>query len=182
MADVSGWVLVANSIVVGGFGLAGTFFVPRAQREARAAEQRALSDAVMRQKAEEIFAELIRVRESGNASMAAVTDMLAGRLPDPGVYDMVAFRALDRVISLLATYYPGALAIIDEGRGALKMRTDPIHARMMALPDGILSPDGSSLRIMMTNTVTTANADMVTSIERFMVGAVAAYVPTRPSA
>ena len=181
MADVPAWVLVANSVLVGGFGLASSFLVPRAQREARAADQRNQADAIMRQKAEEIFAEIVKARESGNTSMMAISRVISGRDEDEGVYDMVAFRALDRVKSLLATYYPQALPIIEQGREALRAKSDPIHAALMAVPDGPQSANGLGLRAQMTNAVTISNSEIADRLEKFMVCAVAKYVPARPA-
>jgi len=109
MADVPAWVLVLNTLAAGGFGLAGTYLVPRGQREARRHEERRANAAIMRDKAEQIFEEVAKLEhEIGLQFQAATRAAVTGE--DDGAGELAGF---DRIRALSAVYYPGLLGVLD---------------------------------------------------------------------
>jgi hypothetical protein len=109
MADVPAWVLIINSLAAGGFGLAGTYLVPRSQREARRHEERRANAAIMREKAEQIFSEIARLEQEMGTQFVRTTSAVAnGR--DGGDEPLPDF---DKIRALAAVYYPNLLTVLE---------------------------------------------------------------------
>ncbi len=118
MADIPGWVLVLNTLAAGGFGLAGTYLVPRGQREARSHDERQANARIMRDKAEDIFSEISKLEQiMGLRFVAATRATVAG--DDSGDGPLPSF---DKIRALAAVYYPSLLAILDEIEAPIKER------------------------------------------------------------
>lgn len=138
MADVPGWVLVLNTLAVGGFGLAGTYLVPRGQREARAYEERRANAATMRDKAEQIFNEISKLEQEMGVQFITITRAIAAGEDEGGT----PLPSFDKIRSLAAVYYPSLLSVLDaieapmqeriqRTLGVIKMATEskPLAAR-----------------------------------------------------
>lgn len=180
MADVPAWVLVFNTAAVGGFGLLGAFIVPKAQREARAAEKEEKAHAIMRDKAEQIFSSINAAREINNAALLRGMSILRDKSLDTGAYDVTVFRLLDPIAGLVATYYPGGMEVIRKGRQAMRVVTDPLNARITSTPDP--ASDGSIvLRVQMVTAVAGENTKILDGLESFIMAAVVPYVPAKAS-
>lgn len=109
MADVPAWVLIVNTLAAGGFGLAGTYLVPRSQREARRHEERRANAAIMREKAEQIFSEIARLEQEMGAQFVLTTRAVANRR-DEGDAPLPDF---DSIRALAAVYYPNLLSVLE---------------------------------------------------------------------
>ena len=118
MADVPAWVLVLNTIAAGGFGLAGTYLVPRSQREARRHEERRANAAIMRDKAEQIFEEISRLERAIGAQFLVATRVAAGMAED----DDAPLADFDKIRSLAAVYYPSLLSALNELEAPMQER------------------------------------------------------------
>lgn len=112
MADVPAWVLVLNTAAAGGFGLLGTYLVPRGQREARQHEARRTDAAIMRDKAEAIFEEISRLEQEIMQNMLrAMQSATIGSKTDASAPKLTNY---DRLRALVAVYYPRLLITLDE--------------------------------------------------------------------
>jgi len=145
MADVPAWVLVLNTLAAGGFGLAGTYLVPRGQREARSHETRRANAAIMRDKAEQIFNEIsILERNMGAQFLAATRSIAAGEDEDQAqLPDFYAIR------SLAAVYYPNLLSVLDTLEAPMQERMQRItEALKLAAESKPLAAQADDLRLL----------------------------------
>lgn len=182
MADVPAWLLVVQTLVSGGVGLAGSFLIPRGDRVKLAHERRSAADAIMRTKAEEIFQEIERGREINNEAGARRWEIMAGRLQDTTSHDLTVFRSLDRVVGLVATYFPEGLTILREHSVQFKTDTLPINDQLVSLPDGEFAGEiGMRLRTQFVTAATAVNMQTLSRLEAFMVDAVAPHSPVASS-
>lgn len=118
MADIPGWVLVLNTLAAGSFGLAGTYLVPRGQREARSHDDRRANALIMRDKAEEIFSEISKLEQIMGAQFVVTTRAIVAG--DDGSDSPLP--SFDKIRALAAVYYPSLLAILDEIEAPMKER------------------------------------------------------------
>jgi hypothetical protein len=118
MADVPAWVLIVNTLAAGGFGLAGTYLVPRSQREARRHEARRANAAIMRDKAEQIFSEIARLEQEMGSQFVLTTRAVANRQDD----DDAPLPDFDKIRALAAVYYPNLLSVLESLEAPMQER------------------------------------------------------------
>jgi hypothetical protein len=176
--DVPAWLLIVQTAVSGGVGLAGSFIIPRAERAKLANERITAADATMRLKAEEIFKEVERARQINNEANQRRWDIAVNNSPDKVAHDLTVFRSLDRLTGLIATYYPVGMAILRGHADEFQKETLPIQNELMALDDASLEGEvGSQLRTRFVTVATGVNMRTLSRLEVFMVGAVAPHSP-----
>jgi len=181
MADVPAWLLVFQTLAAGGLGLAGSFIVPKSQREARRSDARLAGYSVMREKAELIFLQIASGR-------SRVTDSLAASVPlitmndedDQGIVDVTGLGVLNEMAGLIATYYPDGLVILDKGRTELANALTPFRDELNENAKrgvGPKSREGRKLRVQMTIVASDKTTKCLFELEAFMLKAVQPFSP-----
>ncbi|MEG8032013.1 hypothetical protein QP179_10660 [Sphingomonas aurantiaca] len=178
MADVPAWLLVFQTLAAGGVGLAGSFIVPRAQREAKKAEAAAAANAIMRAKAEEIFQLISKVKGETVKGFNALIDIQSGVTPtDVEHPDVATLSLLDPLSGLVATYYPDGMRILQNASATRRDRMKPLGDLMRDAEGGPYSKEGQAIRHQVANVGLSVARDAAEELEVFLLEAVKKYVP-----
>lgn len=178
MADVPAWLLVFQTLAAGGVGLAGSFIVPQSQREAKAAEAKAASYAVMRDKAEQIFTKIGELRTQNTAIMLRLVAGFSGvHEGDFGKPDAEATELLTPLSGLVATYYPDGVKMLTDARESREKTLMPLIEVMGNIADGVHSFEGQKQRLRIASAATKINMHALAALQTFMLDAVRPYAP-----
>lgn len=180
MADVPAWLLVLQTVAAGGIGLAGSFIVPRSQRENRRAEALAASHAIMREKAEQIFSQISNSRLAISAALHRITRTIS-ESDARTLVDYSGMGALHEIAGLVATYYPNGLPILENGRQELEA---VISAAEKAISNAgaagaIHTETGRLLHFNKVLSAHNVTSNCLLELERFMLRAVSPFAPVK---
>lgn len=180
MADVPDWLLIFNTLAVGGFGLAGSFIMPKAQRETLKAERERANADTMRERATEIFQEIAALdSEAAQVAINAIRKRNNEMLPP----DAPKIRGLETLRAQLAVYYPAALPIIAAYDAKLLQEMVSIRAKFEAANAKPLAERANAIgavEVEMLMLVWSLVGDTVKKVRTFMIDAVKPYVPSAP--
>ena len=177
MADVPAWVLLLNTAAAGGFGLAGTFLMPRSQREALRQERVRSDAALMRDRAADIFREIAALDAEG----AAVTvNTMAELTNQPMPNGPATIRGLEDLRALLAVYFPAALPIIEDHDARQFAALAPVRAALAAALAAPLENQAAAIkaaRMQMVMAIWIEVGVTTKKMRAFMIEAVEPFVP-----
>lgn len=132
MGSVPVWVLVLNTIITaiatGGLTVVSLFIVPKREQVARAEDERRANAAIMRDKAEEIFAELSKIEAGMAQQLVAAGEALIRGNND----DATPMPNFNNVSAMAAVYYPNLLPIVDAIEAPFVERVDRLRQAFAA--------------------------------------------------
>lgn len=181
MADVPAWVLFANTVVVGSFGLASSFIVPKAQREALKQERERADAAIMRDRAAEVFREIAAL-DMEAATAVRIAMATANNLPI--TEEPVKIRGLENLRALLAVYFPKALPLIVAYDEKIIATMTPLRAQFAAATAAPMAQRAAAINAVnleMLMALWGLIGETAKEVRAFMIEAVEPYVPMAPA-
>lgn len=176
MGNVSSWVLLVNTFLVGGFGVLSAWLATRSQSRGRLLDAKRSDAAIMRDKAGAIFEEIARVRKAGREAVLEAV-VRSGKGP-PGIASGTEGKAimpnLEGLQPIVAVYFPNCLPILDAYDGELNARLNAIES---SVGQGQGSVDevarykisiNSVTREVQTATINRLRAALINEVHRFV--------------